>query len=592
LPSTVDSASLPSALGLLRPYLRERRARILVGLLSLIIVDLLQLFIPRVVKWAVDALTLTGATRAELFRYALYLIACGFCIGIFRYIWRRCLLGTARRVEEALRNRLFNHLQGLSADYFDQTPTGDLMAHATNDIQQVRMASGMGMVALNDAVFLGSAAIGFMLYIHVGLTLIVLIPMIFLAFGSRLLSRQMHRRYGAVQAAFSTLTETVREHFAGIRMIKAHAIEAVALAQVSAVSRRYIDRNIDLTKVTGAFFPMILVLTNLSLVMVLYFGGRRTIMAEITPGDFVAFISYLGLLTWPMMALGWVTNLIQRGRASLDRLGRIFDTPATIIDTVQPVCPPPSRNTIRFKAVSFAYAGDAPKILTDLDIEVPEGGTLGIVGPPGGGKTTLLRLLPRLYDVSAGEISLGGVDLRFWPLEGLRRRLAFAPQEPFLFAGTIRDNITLGDTTISDDALADIAKRAALGKMLAHMPAGWDTVVGERGVILSGGQKQRIGLARAFLKDAPVLLLDDPISQVDSETADEISAGLKAMTGTKTLLVVSHRLSAVQFADQIITLQDGVVVEAGTPSELAESGGYFARTLQLQTLAAKDVGHG
>jgi ATP-binding cassette subfamily B protein len=581
-----------SALALLRPYLRERRGRIMVGLLALIIVDLLQLFIPRVVKRAVDALTLTGATQAQLFRYALYLIACGCCIGAFRYIWRRCLLGTARRVEEALRNRLFNHLQGLSADYFDHTPTGDLMAHATNDIQQVRMASGMGMVALNDAVFLGSAAIGFMLYIHVELTLLVLVPMIFLAFGSRLLSRQMHRRYGAVQASFSTLTETVRERFAGIRMIKAHATEAVSLAEVGAVSRDYIDKNIALTKITGAFFPMILVLTNLSLVMVIYFGGRRTILAEITPGDFVAFISYLGLLTWPMMALGWVTNLIQRGRASLDRLGRIFDTPVTIIETVRPVSPLPSHNKVCFEAVSFTYADEAPRILTDIDIEVPEGGMLGIVGPPGGGKTTLLRLLPRLYDVSAGEISLGGVDLRRWPLDELRRRLAFAPQEPFLFAGTIRDNVTLGDASISKAALAEVAERAALGKMLAHMPNGWDTVVGERGVILSGGQKQRIGLARAFLQDAPVLLLDDPISQVDGETADAIGAGLKSMRGFKTLLVVSHRLSAVQFADHIVTLQDGAVVEAGSPSELAESGGYFARTLQLQTLAVKDAGHG
>jgi ATP-binding cassette, subfamily B, multidrug efflux pump len=562
-----------------------------VGLLALIIVDLLQLFIPRVVKWAVDALTLTGATRAQLFRYALYLVACGCCIGVFRYIWRRCLLGTARRVEEGLRNRLFNHLQSLSADYFDKTPTGDLMAHATNDINQVRMASGMGMVAINDAVFLGSAAIGFMLYIHVELTLLVLIPMIFLAFGSRLLSRQMHRRYGEVQAAFSTLTETVREQFAGIRMIKAHAIEAVALAEVSAVSRDYIDKNIDLTKITGAFFPMILVLTNMSLVLVLYFGGRRTIMGDITPGDFVAFISYLGLLTWPMMALGWVTNLIQRGRASLDRLGRIFDTPATIIEAVRPVNPPPSHNIIQFKTVSFAYGPDAPNILADIDIEVPEGGMLGIVGPPGGGKTTLLRLLPRLYDVSAGEILLGGADLRQWPLADLRRRLAFAPQEPFLFAGTIRDNVTLGDASISEAALAKVARRAALVRMLAHMPDGWNTVVGERGVILSGGQKQRIGLARAFLQDAPVLLLDDPISQVDGETADEISAGLKAITGSKTLLVVSHRLSAVQFADHVITLQDGAVVEAGSPAELAESGGYYARTLQLQTLTAKDAGH-
>jgi ATP-binding cassette subfamily B protein len=592
LPSNIAPPSLRSALAVLSPYLQERRWRILVGLLALIVVDLLQLFIPRVVKWAVDALTLTGATPAQLLRYAFYLVLCGLGIGGFRYIWRRCLLGTARRVEEALRNRLFNHLQSLSADYFDKTPTGDLMAHATNDINQVRMASGMGMVALNDAVFLGSAAIGFMLYINVELTLLVLIPMPLIAFGARLLGRQMHRRYGEVQAAFSTLTETVRERFAGIRMIKAHGTEAVALAEVSAVSRAYIDNNIALTKVTGAFFPMMLVLTNLSLAMVIYFGGRRTILAEITPGDFVAFISYLGLLTWPMMALGWVTNLIQRGRASLDRLNRIFDTPATITAPARPVTPPAAENGLEFKRVSFAYGPEAPLVLQQIDLHLPAGRMAGIVGPPGGGKTSLMRLVPRLYDVGRGEIRLGGIDLRRWPLDNLRRRLAFAPQEPFLFAGTIRDNVTLGDLAVSAAELDKVARQAALVKMLAHMPAGWDTIVGEKGVILSGGQKQRIGLARAFLSDAPVLLLDDPISQVDGETAEEIVSGLKALAGTKSLLVVSHRLSAVQFADHIITLKDGCIVEEGTPADLARSDGYFGRTLQMQALEETDYGMG
>lgn len=572
--------------------MRERRWLIVTGLISLIVVDLLQLFIPRVVKWAVDDLTLYTATTGQLLRYALYLIACGLFIGAFRYIWRRCLLGTARMVEEALRNRLFTHLQSLSADYFDHTPTGDLMAHATNDIIQVRMASGMGMVALNDAIFLGSAAIGFMLYIHVQLTLLVLIPMPLIAFGTRLLSRQMHRRYGEVQASFSTLTETVRERFAGIRMIKAHATEAVALAEVSAASRGYIDKNIALTKITGAFFPMMLVLTNISLAMVLYFGGRRTILAEITPGDFVAFISYLGLLTWPMMALGWVANLIQRGRASLDRLNRIFQTTTTIPDPPRPAEPLPDDNGLEVDTVTFAYGEGTPEVLKAVKIGLPAGEMLGIVGPPGAGKSSLMRLLPRLYEVSGGQIRLGGLDLRQWPLDDLRRRMAFAPQEPFLFAGTIRDNITLGDESVSEAALGGVARLAALDQMLVRMPNGWDTIVGEKGVILSGGQKQRIGLARAFLKDAPVLLLDDPISQVDGETAEVIVAGLRSMAGAKTILVVSHRLSALKFADQIITLTDGEITEAGSPRALAENGGYFARTLQMQALEENDHGHG
>jgi ATP-binding cassette subfamily B protein len=293
-----------------------------------------------------------------------------------------------------------------------------------------------------------------------------------------------------------------------------------------------------------------------------------------------------------MMALGWVTNLIQRGRASLDRLNRIFDTPATIRPPVRPATPLPVDNAIEFRQVSFAYGPEAPAVLEQFDLRLPAGRMLGIIGPPGGGKSTLMRLVPRLYDVDSGEICLGGVDLRRWPLDDLRRRLAFAPQEPFLFAGTIRENVTLGDPAVSPAELERVARLAALHKMLAHMPAGWDTVVGEKGVILSGGQKQRIGLARAFLSDAPVLLLDDPISQVDGETAEEIVTGLKAMAGTKTLLVASHRLNAVQFADHIITLKEGRVVEEGTPADLSRSDGYYGRTLQMQALEGTDHGLG
>ena len=288
---------------LIKPYLREKRLLIFIGLISLIIVDVLQLFIPRVIKWSVDDLTAFQINLTGLLRYALYLAGIGLLIGVFRYFWRHCLLGTSRRVEEGLRNVLFSHIQTLSAAYFDKVKTGDLMAHATNDIQQVRMATGMGMVALNDAIVLGAAAIGFMAYINIKLTLFVLIPMPFIVLGTKFFSKKMHRRYQEVQAGFSDLTEIVRERFTGIRLIKAYHWEREEIGNVEQISKAYINKNISLVKITGIFFPMMILFTNLSLAIVIYLGGRQTIGLVITPGDFVAFISYLGLLTWPMMAM-------------------------------------------------------------------------------------------------------------------------------------------------------------------------------------------------------------------------------------------------------------------------------------------------
>src|SRR5512137_751451 len=321
-----------SSISIIKPYFSENRNRILVGLVCLILVDMLQLIVPRVIKWAVDDLTLLRVDTGRLLDYALAIAGIAVLIGAFRYVWRLCLLGTSRRVEEGLRNRLFDHLQTLSAAYFDRTRTGDLMAHATNDIQQIRMAAGMGMVALNDALVMGAAAIAFMMVIDLRLTALALIPMPLIAVGARTFSRRMHRRYQAVQASVGEVTEVVRERLAGIRLTQAHERQAAESRRVEAASRANVAENLKLVRVTGAFFPMMLLLTNLSMAIVLFFGGRMTVLFTITPGDFVAFVSYLGLLTWPMMALGWVTNLIQRGRASLERVHAILERRADIRD--------------------------------------------------------------------------------------------------------------------------------------------------------------------------------------------------------------------------------------------------------------------
>ena len=513
---------------------------------------------------------------------AASIVAMALFIGIFRYVWRRCLLGTARRLEAALRNRLLAHIQTLSADYFDTVKTGDLMAHATNDIQQVRMAAGMGLVALNDAVVLGAAAVGFMLYIHVQLTLYVLIPMPFIVLSTRLLGKRMHRRYRKVQAVFADMTEVIRERFAGIRMIKAHNSEAAAARAVKQTSQAYIAENIRLVGVTGLFFPMMMLLTNLSLALVLFFGGRRTILAEISPGDFVAFISYLNLLAWPMMALGWVTNLIQRGGASLDRLRSILEREPGIRNRPNAHRLDHVSGRIDFQSLFFSYGRQM--VLEGIDLSVAAGEMVGIIGPPGSGKSTLLDLVPRLYDVTRGRIALDGHDLRDLNLSDLRRHIAYVPQEPFLFAGTIRENLLFGCSDACRSTLARVVADAGLEATIRNFPHGMETVVGEKGILLSGGQKQRIALARALLVDAPIVLLDDPISQVDTVTGRLVSETIAGLVGRRTLLIVSHRLSAVRNAHRIVTLKNGRISEIGSHEQLLASAGYYARVHAMQEL--------
>lgn len=572
------------SLYLIKPYFSENRYLIISGLICLIAVDILQLIIPRIIKWAVDDLTLFNIDLIGLSSYALYIVGIAVMIGLFRYGWRRCLIGTSRRAEEGLRNILFAHIQTLSASYFDRVKTGDLMAHATNDIQHVRMAIGMGMVALTDAIVLGTASIGFMLYINKMLTLIVLIPMPLVVLGARFFSKKMHRLYGEVQGTFADLTETVRERFAGIRIIKAYNREKDESLKLEAISSDYIDKNLRLARITGSFFPMMLLFSNLSLAILLYLGGRQTILLTITPGDFVAFISYIGLLTWPMMAMGWVINLIQRGRASLDRINRILQTRPDIVDMPGARSITGLSDDITFENVSFAYKHRNLPVLNEINITLDKGKILGVVGPPGSGKTTLISLIPRLFDVSSGRILIDNIDISQMRVFDLRSLISFMPQEPFLFAGTIRENILLGNNKIKDSELITATKKASLYDTIKLFHNGFKTVIGEKGVILSGGQKQRIALARALLKEAPVLIFDDPISQVDLETGNDIINSIKSLAGEKTIIIVSHRLSAIRFADQIIALDRGKIVESGTHTELMEYDKYYAKTYRLQEI--------
>jgi len=575
---------MASSLKLLRPYLSERLYPIIIGLISLILVDILQVLVPRVIKRAVDDITTMDIGAGTLAYYALIIAAIASFMAIFRLIWRNCLLGFARRVEEGLRNRFFSHIQSLPPSFFDGTNTGDLMARGTNDINQIRMAAGMGLVAINDTVFLGLATIGFMMFINVKLTLFVLIPMPLIVLGTKFFSSKMHKLYQDVQAAFAYMTEVVRERFAGIRLIKAYNLQFFEAETFRNVSREYVRENLRLVKSTGAFFPLMLFLANLSTAVVLFLGGRQAIFQEITAGDFAAFISYLGLLTWPMMALGWSINLMQRGKASLDRIKHILDQGQT---NDQPECPehlPQETPELLFHDVYFSYFFNSREVLRRINLKIDPGQTVGIVGPPGSGKTTLLNLIPRLYDPTQGRILLNNIDLREFAILELRSLITFVSQDPFLFAGTIRDNVEFVKSGVLEEELLEAAKKADFLETIHSMPNGLDTFIGEKGITLSGGQKQRLSLTRAFLVKSRILLLDDPVSQVDTQTAENIIGKLTELQGEQTMIIVSHRLAPLVTADMIVTLREGEIIEQGSHMDLVEQNGYYARSYRLQKI--------
>lgn len=563
----------------------DNRWPLALGLFSLLAVDLLQLLIPLIIKKAIDALTFKTATSFILLRHGMVIVLIALLIGLLRYVWRYLLFGHSRKVEERLRNRLYRHLETLSLSFYQKTKTGDLMARATNDINNIRMATGMGLVALTDGLVLGLAAMGFMMVIDPYLTLISVIPAPIIIYLSRKLTRRMSSGYERVQKRFSDLTEKVREAFAGIRVIKAYTREPWEYQKIEEEGKRYISDNMQLARTISLFSPMMIAFTNLGLVIVIWLGGRLTILGRITTGDFVAFIGYLNLLTWPMMAVGWVTNLLQRGSASMRRINDILQEVPEIIGPSETRSVPRIKGSLEFKGLSLKYPGQTEYALKDINLIIEAGETISLVGKVGSGKTTLLHTIPRLFDTLEGSVFIDGMNVRDIPLKTLRESIGFVTQESIVFSDTIMNNVLFARRDIDKKTLEDALKAAQIYDEIRIFERGLHTILGERGITLSGGQRQRLTIARALISDPPILILDDALSMVDARTEERILNQVLEFRKHKTNLIVSHRLSTISRADLIAVLDRGELVEIGNHETLMQKGNEFNRLYERQRLA-------
>ncbi len=565
---------------LLSYILRHRRVY-LGGFLLGIASSALLMLDPVVLRVAVDGIGRRIGPRA-LLGYAGVLVAIHLAVWVLRYYWRLLILGASRRIEYEMRNDYFAHLQRMHLAYFQHTRTGDLMTRAVSDLNTVQRFAGPGVMHFFGTVVSSLIAVGFMLTIDVPLTLFMLITLPLVSVAFIILGPMIHRRYESVQDQFSTISTKAQENFSGIRVVKAFAQEPHEIEEFARLNREYIRRNLAVIKVDGSLWPLMIFLIGLSSMVLLWQGGQAVIIGRITLGEFVQFNGYLALLAWPMIALGWVVNLMQRGLASMKRLDEVFAQRPRIVD------PPDARpgaaaaGEVEFRGVSFAYNG--ARVLQDINLRIPAGATVAIVGPTGSGKSTLVGLIPRLFDAAQGEVRVGGVEVRRWRLADLRRHIGFVPQDTFLFSETLRDNIGYGMETMDGPRVEEAAEISRLAADIGDFPHGYDTVLGERGVTLSGGQKQRAAIARAVARDPRILILDDALSSVDTSTEEQILTRLRDVLATRTAILISHRISTVRHADQIIVLDDGRIVERGTHDELLVRGGLYADLYQKQLL--------
>lgn len=565
----------------LRSYISRHRRSYAIGFLLSIGSAALLMLNPVIVRLAVDGIA-HGVNRHMLVLYAGALVGIQLIVLVLRYFWRTSIFGAARRIEYEIRGDYFAHLQRMPLAFFQHTRTGDLMARAVNDLNTVHRFLGPGIMNGFNTVVMFVIAMGFMLSVDLRLTLYMLfvLPLVSLIFI--ILGPRIHRQFESVQEQFSVISAKAQENFSGIRIVKAFAQEPYEVEEFASLNREYMRRNLAVIKTSGVLWPLIDLFLGLAAVMLLWQGGQAVIGGRITLGQLVQFTAYLGLLSWPMIALGWVVNLMQRGMASMKRLDEIFIQKPRIADAPDARSLRAPRGEIELRGVSFAY--DGTKVLHGVNLRIPAGSTVAIVGPTGSGKSTLVGLIPRLFDATEGQVLIDGVDVRRVWLEDLRQHIGFVPQETFLFSETLHENIGYGMQSADDRRVLHAAEAAQLTRDVADFPHGYETVVGERGVTLSGGQKQRVAIARAIARDPRILILDDALSSVDTDTEEEILTRLREVMASRTSIIISHRISTVRHADLIVVLDDGRIVERGAHDELLARGGLYAALYQKQLL--------
>ena len=570
------------SLGPLFPYLKKYRWSYIAGSISVLLMNGIWVYFPQVIRRAVNDLT-QGVTRHKIAYYALLLLAIAGAKAIFQFITRWVVIGVSREIEFDLRNDLFQHLETLSYSYYQRTRTGDIMARATNDLNAVRMLLGPAIMYSANTIVLMAASLAFMVKISPRLTLYAFLPLPLVSITIQYFGRRIHERFERIQAMFSDISARAQENFSGARVIRAYVQEEAEIEAFEASNIEYISRSLKLVRLMGMLWPTLETMLGFAIVIVLWLGGREVLQGRINVGDFVAFNTYMVQLTWPIIALGWVINIFQRGTASMQRINEILVEQPDIHDAPGVIHPEqPLRGEIEFRNLNFSY-GDV-QVLHDVNLSVPAGSSLAIVGPTGSGKTTLVDLIPRIYDAAPGSVLIDGRPVREYPLAYLRSNIGFVPQETFLFSETVRENIAFGRPDATDDEVKAAAAAANIAADIESFPETYRTMVGERGITLSGGQKQRSAIARALIRDPRILVLDDALSSVDTQTEDKILNHLREIMQDRTTIFISHRVSTVRNADQIAVLHGGRIVEQGTHEELLALNGYYTDLYNKQLL--------
>jgi ATP-binding cassette subfamily B protein len=554
------------------------------GTVSVLCNNCTAILFPLVIKWATNDL-LHGVTAGKIRVYSLALVGLVFLKGIFQFLTRWIVIGISREVEFDLRNDLFRRLESLSYNFYQKTRTGDIMARATNDLNAVRMLLGPAIMYSANTIVFTIAALVVMLKISPTLTLFVFAPLPIASIVVQYFGRQIHDRFERIQAMFSDLSSRTQENFSGARVIRAYAQEQAEIERFERDNQEYIDRSLPLVRLTGMLWPTLELLLSIAIVMTLWLGSRQVLEGRIQTGDLVAFLLLMFQLIWPVIALGWVINIFQRGAASMGRFAELLHEQPTISDAEALKTngiPQAIRGEIEFRNLNFAYNGTP--VLKDINLQIPAGTSLAIVGPTGSGKSTLVSLIPRIYDAEAGSVLIDGRPIREYPLETLRRNIGFVPQETFLFSDTLRENIAFGAEGVTMEQVEAAAEAANIAQDVEGFPEKYNTTVGERGITLSGGQKQRTAIARAIIRNPRILVLDDALASVDTHTEDKILNHLRDIMQGRTTIFISHRVSTVRNADRIVVLHGGDIVEYGTHEELLALNGYYSDLYNKQLL--------